>query len=82
MTREFSCKKCGTRWTVWRQFREQIPSRPKCPNCGSRSSKWELMYNLPTSVHFKGAGWTPKSGTTGDLREVKGLSDELAKELD
>lgn len=82
MIREFTCKKCGKHWEIWRQLASQVPKRPTCPRCKSRSTKAEIVGNLPKAVHFKGPGWTPKSGLVKDLRDVKGISPELAKELD
>ena len=79
---ERTCKKCGHHFTIWSQFIKNLPKRPKCPECGSRATKVEIIGNLPTAVHFKGEGWTPKGGGVNDLREVKGFDDpKLAEAL-
>lgn len=79
---ERTCKECGNHFDVWRQRSDDLPKRPKCPNCGSRRTKVEIIGNLPTAVHFKGGGWTMKEGTTGDLREVVDRDSPLAAALD
>ena len=73
--REFTCKVCDHHWDEFRFSSANLPKRPKCPNCGSRATKIEIRGNLPTAVHFKGAGWTPKSGNVKDIREIKGMDD-------
>lgn len=80
---ERTCKVCGHHFEVWRQFTRDLPVRPSCPDCGSRRTRAEIIGNLPKAVHFKGEGWTPKSGCVKDLREIKGFDDpRLAGELD
>lgn len=80
---ERTCKKCGFHFTLWRQFVKDLPKRPACPLCGSRATKVEIIGNMPTAVHFKGEGWTPKSGCVKDLRDVRGFDNpEIAAALD
>jgi putative FmdB family regulatory protein len=81
--REFTCKKCEHHWDEWRGKYSSLPKRPKCPKCGSRATKQEIVGNLPNTVLFRGAGWTPKAGNVKDLREVKGFDDpRIASELE
>jgi predicted nucleic acid-binding Zn ribbon protein len=69
---ERTCKRCGHHWEVLRFYMKNLPQRPKCPECGSRASKVEIWGRKPhpPAVKFKGEGWTPKSGSTNDLREI------------
>ncbi len=78
---ERTCKACGHHFELWRQFIKDLPKRPVCPNCGSRATKQEIIGRL--AVHFKGAGWTPKSGTVKDIRDINGMDDpKLAAEME
>lgn len=73
---ERTCKRCGHHWEIWKQFIKDLPKRPACPECGSRATRVEIIGNMPPPVHFKGEGWTPKSGSVKDLRDIKGLEDK------
>jgi len=77
---ERTCKKCGHHWEVWKIFIKDLPKRPACPKCGSRATKVEIWGHgkpTPPPVHYKGSGWTPKSGAAKDLRDVKGMDDPV-----
>jgi len=81
---DLTCPACNFHWLVWRQYQETLDDVIKlgcvCPQCGHKGGIVKQTYT--NVVHFKGGGWTPKSGTENDLRELEGVPDAVRKELD
>lgn len=78
-----SCSGCGHEWGIWRQYQATLDrikySAMDCPGCGRPGGHERKTY--PAAVHYKGEGWTPKSGTVNDLRDLD-IPEKVRKELD
>ena len=72
---EWKCDNCKIYWERDYPF-AKAPKRTRCPECKKLS---ERLWNTPSPVHFKGAGWTGVNSQTGFNKT--GGSDAVNKEL-
>lgn len=69
---EWICKDCEHFWERDCKF-GKAPRKTKCPTCGKLC---EQYFSSAPAIHFKGAGWSQKTG----YNKIGG-SDEIAQKL-